>query len=205
MNRRLHTFALLTLTLAILLGCEAIGGGGASELTVSHAKVPEAKLTIKSGHTYATTKTFTKTDASGKSEMKKALAVHAYVSNQELDPSRGMISMGKVPASKEEMKVAFTLIGKEGTTGKESDAAPEVGTYSAKADRFMKVESVGILAHDGTKGAKHWFNGTKLEGSVEVTSASDGKLEGTIDVKDDKGAVKGKFTVTLGKGAAKKK
>ncbi len=206
MNRqRINVAAAVGLVCLAGLGCKSLTGGGKSELTFTHSKVKETKAEIKAGHTYASTKTFTKPDGKGGYERNAAAIIHVVVANHPLDSSFGLRTLGTLPKAAGEVKVQFSLVGKDGTSGKESDAAPEVGVYTAKADRFMKVESVGILAHDGSAGTKNWFNSTKLDGQVEITSADDGKIEGKIDVNDGEAKLSGNFVATLGKGAAPEK
>ena len=165
-----------------------------SKITASAEGVPLKTFEVKSGHTYASTKTFTSAD--GKSTHARIVSV--YLANEAIDPEWGARTMGEPPKSADGIKVQLSLVGTEGTEGKDSDAPPETGKYTPDADKFMAVQSVGVSAG----GKKHWL-GDDLQGSVEITSAGDGRITGTVDLKNEKGAIKGSFGALLGKGPKK--
>jgi hypothetical protein len=88
----------------------------------------------------------------------------------------------------------FNLVGDEGTNDK---SPPKAGTYSAKADKFMKVEDVAIVSRKGAADSKFSLDRSKLTGDVKVTSATADSLSGEIDLASGDAAIKGSFTAKV--------
>ncbi len=92
------------------------------------------------------------------------------------------------------VRVTFSLVGEEGT----KETSPlKGGTYSAKADKYMKVETVGIVTRKGGNDSKNWLDRSSLDGTVKVTSVSDDSISGDIDVTAGEASIKGSFTAKI--------
>ncbi len=171
-----------------------------SGLKLSFEGASEKAMEIKSGFIYASTKTFSAPDGKGGFTHGKAASYTFYVATYPLDTKRGSISLGKATTADGQMRVSFSLVGAEGTTAGGKEASPVAkGDYSAKAEKFMKVESIQIAVHSGGKEVKHRLNEKKTEGSVKITSVEGDKVTGEIEVKEGKNAIKGGFTAQLWK------
>jgi hypothetical protein len=145
---------------------------------------------VKSSYAFAVTKTFT--DISGK--MSTASAYNVYAANYDLDATNFTMTLDKPLTSDDQIRVIFSLIGDEGT----NDKSPlKAGTYSAKADKFMKVETAGIVSRKGGADSKVWLDRSTLTGSVKVTSASADEISGDIDVSTGDTSIKGSFTAKI--------
>jgi hypothetical protein len=186
-NRRL-AFALLTIACAFsIYSCSKSGGGG---LHVKSAATGEKDLATKSSYAFAVTKTFT--DAAGK--MTTASSYRTYVANYDLDSANFALTLDKPLTSDEAVRVVFSLIGEEGTKA----ASPaKAGTYSAKADKYMKVEDVAIVARKGGTDSKFFLDRSTLKGQVKVTSASADEISGDIDLSGGDNVIKGSFTAKV--------
>ena len=150
----------------------------------------EKDVPAKSSYSYAVTKTFT--DTSNKITM--AASFRTYAANYDLDATNFSMTMDKALTSDDQVRVEFSLVGDQGTDEK---AAPKAGTYSAKADKFMKVETVGIVSRKGGADNKVWLDRSTLTGAVRVTSASADEISGDIDVSAGDTFVKGSFTAKI--------
>ena len=184
------TLALIVLALAsalLLAGCGKSGGSG---LHVKSPATGEKDMTVKSGYAFAVTKTFT--DTTGK--MTTAASYNVYAANYDLDGSFFAQTINKPMASDDNLRVTFSLVGDEGGTEK---TAPKAGTYSAKADKFMKAESVGIVSRKGGADNTAWLDRSTLTGEVKVTSASADEISGDIDVTSGDTSIKGSFTAKI--------
>jgi len=73
----------------------------------------------------------------------------------------------------------------------------KAGTYSAKADKHMKVETVGIVSRKGGADNKVWLDRSTLSGQVKVTSASANEIAGDFDLTAGETTVKGSFTAKV--------
>ena len=102
--------------------------------------------------------------------------------------------MDKPLTSDDSVRIVFSLIGDEGTNDK---SPPKAGTYSAKADKYIKVESVGIVARKGGADVKSWLDRSMLIGEVKVTSASANEIGGDVDLKSGDTSIKGSFTAKV--------
>ena len=189
-SKRRNTFALLALTAScavIIAGCSKSGGAG---LHVKSAATGEKDVTVKSSYSFAVTKTFT--DASGK--MTTASSYRTYVANYDLDGANFALTLDKPLTSDDQVRVAFSLVGEEGT--KEA-SPPTAGTYSAKADKYMKVEDVSIISRKGGADNKFFLDRSTLSGQVKVTSATAGEIAGDIDLSGGDNVIKGSFTAKV--------
>lgn len=171
-----------------LSGCSK--GGGANSLNVKHASVGTKDLAVKSGYAFAVTKSFTDINQ----KITTAVVYNVFTADYDLDASNFGMTLEKPMASEDQMRVVFSLVGEEGT----KDPAPlKAGTYSAKADKYMKVENVGIVTRKGSADTKTWFDRNGLAGQVTVTSVTDDLISGDIDVTVGDSAIKGSFTAKI--------
>ncbi len=179
---------LLALTTSLLLSACSKSGGNA--LHVKSATTGDKDLAIKSAYAFAVTKTFT--DINNK--IATASAYNVYVANYDLDSANFAMTIDKPLTSDDQVRVVLSLIGDEGT----NDKSPlKAGTYSAKADKYMKVESVGIVSRKGGIDNKAWFDRSTLSGQVKVTSATADEISGDIDLIAGDNAIKGSFTAKV--------
>jgi len=179
-------FALIGALAFALTGC---GMGGGNTL---HVKSPagEKDVPIKSAFTFGVTKSFT--DINNK--ITTAVSYQTFAANYDLDSSTFAMSMGKPLTADDQVRVEFSLVGDEGGNEK---TAPKTGTYSAKADKYMKVESVGIVTRKGTADNKQWLDRGSMTGEVKVTSVSDDSISGDIDVTAGDTSIKGSFIAKI--------
>ena len=185
------TFALGVLALAsamFLAGCDK--GAGGNSMHVRSPATGEKDMTVKSGYAFAVTKTFT--DTAGK--MTTAATYNVYTANYDLDSSFFAQTMNKPMTSDDQMRVVFSLVSDEGGTEK---SPAKAGTYSAKADKFMKVESVGIVSRKGGAEDKGWVERSTLTGDVKVTSVSGDRITGEVDLTSGGTSIKGPFTAKI--------
>jgi hypothetical protein len=184
------SITLLIIATAVLPFIVSCGNSGSSGVHVKSSATGEKDFAPKSGYAFGVTKSFT--DISGKITM--ASAYNVYVANYDLDAGNFAMTLDKPLASDEQARVTFTLIGEEGT----NDKSPlKAGTYSAKADKYLKVETVGIVSRKGSGDTKTWFDRSLLTGQVKVTSASADEIAGEIDVTAGDNAIKGSFTAKV--------
>ncbi len=184
------TLVVLTFAIAgalLIFGCGKSGGSG---MHVKSAATGEKDVAVKSSYAFAVTKTFT--DAAGK--MTTASSYRTYAANYDLDGANFTLTLDKPLTSDESVRVVFSLVGEEGT--KEA-SAPKAGTYSAKADKYMKVEDVAIISRKGGADNKFFLDRSTLTGEVKITSASADELGGDIDVTAGDSTVKGSFTAKV--------
>lgn len=171
-----------------IFGCGKMGGG--NSIHVKYATTGDKDLPVKSSYAFAVTKTFT--DVAGK--MTTASAHNVYAANYDLDANNFAMSMDKPLTLDDQMRVVFSLIGDEGTNDK---SPPKAGTYSAKADKYMKVESVGLVARKGGADVKSWLDRSMLTGEVKVSSASADEISGDVDLTSGDTSIKGSFTAKV--------
>jgi len=190
-HRRLSIYSILAIALISTLsvfGCGKMGGG--NSIHVKSATTGDKDLPVKSSYAFAVTKTFT--DVTGK--MTTASAHNVYAANYDLDANNFAMSMDKPLTSDDQVRVVFSLIGDEGTNDK---SPPKAGTYSAKADKYMKVESVGLVARKGGADVKSWLDRSMLTGEVKVSSASADEISGDVDLTSGDTSIKGSFTAKV--------
>lgn len=157
---------------------------------VKSAAAGDKDMTVKSGYAFGVTKTFT--DIAGK--MSTAATYYVTVADYDLDPSFFGQTLNKPIPSDDHLRVVFSLVGDEGGNEK---TPPKAGTYSAKADKFMKVESVGIVTHKGNADSTAWFDRSNTSGEVKVTSASGDSISGDVDLTNGQQSIKGSFTAKV--------
>ena len=171
-----------------IFGCGKMGGG--NSMHVKSAATSDKDLPVKSSYAFAVTKSFT--DINNK--ITTASAYNVYAANYDLDANNFAMTMDKPLTSEDQVRVVFSLIGDQGTNDK---SPPKAGTYSAKADKFMKVESVSIVARKGGADVKSWLDRSMLSGEVKVTSASADEIRGDVDLSSGDSSLKGSFTAKI--------
>jgi hypothetical protein len=182
-------FTLCLITLALFVGgCSK--GAGRSSLQVKSPATGEKNLAVTSAYAYAVTKSFTDTS----NKIATASAYNVYAANYDLDAGNFSMTMDKPLTSDDQLRIVFTLIGEQGTDGK---SAPKTGTYSAKADKFMKVETVGIVSRKGGADNKVWLDRSALTGEVKVTAASADQISCEVDLSSGDTTIKGAFTAKI--------
>jgi hypothetical protein len=179
---------LFTIALSLLLaGCGKSAGGNSLHVK---STTGEKDLAVKSSYAFPVTKSFT--DINNK--ITTASAHYVYVANYDLDAANFAMTLDKPLTSEDQVRVTFNLIGAEGT----NDKSPlKTGTYSAKADKYMKVETAGIVTRKGSGDSKLWLDRSALTGEVKVTSASADSISGDIDLTAGENTIKGSFTAKV--------
>lgn len=186
---RHRNFVFLIIAFVVLsFGCS--NGGGGTELHVRSAAAGERDVPIKTAFADPVTKTFT--DTTGK--MTTAVVYNIHVANYDLDGGRFGASLNNPVPTDESIRVMFSLVGEEGT---KENSPLKAGTYSAKADKYMKVETVGIVTRKNSTEIKNWFDRSTLNGEVKVTSVSGDSASGDIDVTAGDNTIKGSFTAKI--------
>ena len=150
----------------------------------------EKDLAIKSGYAFPITKSFT--DINGK--MTNASAYNVYLANYDLDSRNFAMSMDRPLSGDDQVRVVFNLIGEEGTSDK---SAVKAGTYSAKADKFMKAENVGLVARKNGTDIKSWLDRTTLTGEVKLSSVSNDEISGEVVLSSADMSIKGAFNAKV--------
>jgi hypothetical protein len=182
------TLFLVSLIAAIALSMAGCGkGGGGNSLHVKSPATGEKEMPLKSSYAFAVTKSFT--DIAGK--ITTAASYRVYAANYDLDSSFFAQTLDKPLTSDDRMRVVFSLVGDEGA----NDKSPlKAGTYSAKADKFMKVEDVAIVTHKGGQDNKQSLDRSTLSGDVKVTAASADSISFDVDLTSGDSSIKGSFT-----------
>src|SRR5262245_44982942 len=146
-------------TIALWLpGCSKSGGNG---LQIKSAATGEKAVPVKTSYAFPVTKTFT--DTAGK--ITTAVSYRTYGANYDLDAGNFAMTLDKPLGSDDQVRVTFSLVGEQGGNEK---TAPKSGTYSAKADKFMKVEDVAIISRKGGADSKFWLDRSTLNGQVRI-------------------------------------
>ena len=189
---RSHQFIFLlivTIVCALLLPACSHSSGG-NDLHMKSPAAGDRDVAIKSVFADPVTKSFT--DTSGK--MTTAVVYNIHAANYDLDGGRFGASLNNPMPADDSIRVMFSLVGEEGT---KENSPLKTGTYSAKADKYMKVETVGIVSRKNGAEIKNWFDRSTLNGEVKVTSVSDDSASGDIDVTAGDSTIKGSFTAKL--------
>ncbi len=182
-------FAFCLLSLAVFIGgCGKVAGGNIIQL--KSPATGDKELVGKSGYAFAVIKTFTDTS----NKITTASAYNVYAANYELDSANFAMTMNKPLTADDQVRVVFSLIGEQGSNDK---TTPKAGTYSAKADKFMKVETVGIVSRKGGADNKVWLDRSTLTGEAKVTSVSGDTISGEIDLSSGAISIKGPFTAKV--------
>lgn len=162
-------------------------------IKVSYEGVKDKLMELESGHLYKSTKTFSWPDGSGGFEQAKAASATLYLANFNLDPRKGMISLGADLEGDDHIRVTVHFVGAEGTSGGRGDPPMATGEYTGDAERFNKIESATITVVKDGKSVDHDFSRGKISGTFKITSSTEDAIEGEIDIKDETHAIKGKF------------
>jgi hypothetical protein len=187
--RIVSVLILFTVALSLLLaGCGK--GAGGNSLHVKSVATGAKDLAAKSSYAFAVTKSFT--DINNK--ITTASAYNVYVANYDLDSGNFAMTLDKPMSSEDQVRVTFSLVGAEGTNDK---SALKTGTYSAKADKYMKVETAGIVTRKGGTDTKFWLDRSTLTGEVKVTSAAADSISGDVDLTAGENTIKGSFTAKV--------
>ena len=172
----------------VFAGCGKIAGG--NSLHIKSAATGEKDFALRANYAFAVTKTFT--DINNK--ITNASAYNVYVANYDLDAGNFAMTLDKPLSSDDQVRVMFSLIGEQGT----NDKSPlKAGTYSAKADKYLRVETVGIVSRKGGADSKVWFDRSAVTGEVKVTSASGDSISGDVDITAGENVIKGSFTAKV--------
>ena len=186
---RTANFATLAIVCALpLFGCG--NSSGRNDLHVKSAAAGDRDVATKSAFADPVTKSFT--DTSGK--ITTAVVYNFHVANYDLDGGRFGASLNNPMPADDSIRVMFSLVGEEGT---KENSPLKAGTYSAKADKYMKVETVGIVTRKNGSEIKNWFDRSTLNGEVKVTSVSGDSANGDIDVTAGNNTIKGSFTAKI--------
>jgi len=181
--------ALIALScVSFLSGCTKDAGG--SGLHVKSAATGEKDLAVKSAYAFAVTKSFT--DTTGK--VTTAPSYRVFAANYDLDAANFAMTLDKPLTSDEHLRVVFSLVGEQGGNEKTPFKA---GTYSAKADKFMKVEDVAIVSRKGATDSKVWLERSTLTGNVKVSSVSGDTMSGNVELSGGETSIKGSFTAKI--------
>ena len=183
-------FVLATLLIAIVLALGGCGKSGPGSMTLKWPGMDKKEMPVKSGYVYSNTKTFT--DITNK--ISTAPAHEVFVANYDLDAANFGATLKKPMTSDDDVRVTFSLIGDQGGNEK---SPIKTGDYSAKADKFMKVESVGIVTRKGGQDNTLWLDRSALTGNVKVTSVSGDTITGEADLTSGDSSVKGPFTAKI--------
>jgi hypothetical protein len=188
MKKSTISVSLITIVVAMLVfGCSK---GGGNDLHVKSPASGDKDLAIKSSYTFGVTKTFTDVNQ----KITTAATYNVYAASYDLDAGNFAMTLQKPLTAEDQVRVEFSLVGEEGTNEK---SALKTGTYSAKADKYMKVESVGIVTRKGSADSKNWLDRSTLAGEVKLTSVSADSISGDIDVSAGESSVKGSFTAKI--------
>ncbi len=103
------------------------------------------------------------------------------------------MTLDKPLTADDQVRVIFSLIGEEGTN---EQSPPKAGNYSAKADKYTKAESAGMVARKNGD-VKSWLDRSMLTGEVKVTSASADEISGDVNLSSGDMAIKGSFTAKI--------
>jgi len=182
------TTALIALACVFQSGCSK--GAEGSGLHIKSAATGEKDLAVKSAYAFAVTKSFT--DVTGK--ITTAPSYRVYAANYDLDAAGFAMTLDKPLTSDDRLRVVFSLVGEQGGNEK---TPLKAGTYSAKADKFMKVEDVGIVSRKGGADSKGWLDRSLLSGEVKVTSVSGDTMSADVDLSAGETSIKGSFTAKI--------
>ena len=176
--------------LIVALMLSACGKAGPSSMNLKWPGMAQKEMPVKSSYAYGVTKSFT--DINNK--ISTAPSYRVYAASYDLDAANFSQTMDKPLASDDQIRVTFSLVGDQGGTEK---TPLKAGDYSAKADKFMKVESAGIVTRKDGKDDTLWLDRSALAGNVKVTSVAGDSVTGEADLTDGQSAIKGPFTAKI--------
>jgi hypothetical protein len=178
------SFLLFVLALS---GCAKGGGAGSMQL-----KWPgdQKEMPVKSSYAFAVTKTFTDINK----KISTAPSYRVYAASYDLDAANFALTLNKPLASDDQLRITFSLVGDQGGNEK---SPLKAGDYSAKADKFMKVEDAGIVTRKDGKDNTLWLDRSALTGTVKITSVSAESASGEVDLTAGESVVKGPFTAKI--------
>lgn len=180
---------LFFLILALLpAGCGK--SAGANSMKLKWPGMDNKEMPVKSSYAYAVTKTFTDIN----NNITTAPSYRVYAASYDLDAGNFSQTMDKPLASDDQVRITFSLIGDQGGNEK---TPLKAGDYSAKADRFMKAETAGIVTRKDGKDDTLWLDRSALTGNVKVTSVTADTIIGEADLTDGKSAIKGPFAAKI--------
>jgi hypothetical protein len=165
-------------------------GAGGSSMKLKWPGVNEKEMPVKSSYAFGVTKTFTDVNQ----KISTAPSYRVYAASYDLDAGNFAQTMNKPLATDDQIRITFSLVGDQGGNEK---SPLKTGDYSAKADKFMKVEDVGIVTRKDGKDDTLWFERGAINGTVKVTSVSDGTVAGDVDLTSGDSAIKGPFTAKV--------
>jgi predicted small lipoprotein YifL len=183
-------FILPILLVALAISLAGCGQAGPGSMTLKWPGMDKKEMPVKSSYAFAVTKTFT--DINNK--ITTAATYQVFAANYDLDSATFGQSLNKPMTADDNVRVTFSLVGDEG--GNEKTAA-KAGDYSAKADKFMKLETVGIVTRKGGTDSTLWLDRSALTGNVKVTSVSGDTMTGEVDLTSGESAIKGPFTAKI--------
>jgi hypothetical protein len=198
-SRHERRYIMLSLLLSLLavcsLGCgkSGEGGSGGSGGSSLHLKAPgmdEREMSVKTGALFASTKTFT--DAAR--NVTTAATYRVYVASYELDTTQFARSMEKPLGADDQARVVFSLVGEVGST---EQTPPKAGTYSATAEKFMRVEDVSIVTRKGGQDNKVMIERGGLTGEVKIGSVAGDTVSGEISLTSGETSIKGPFNARI--------
>lgn len=179
--------SLFTLLLS-LTGCSK--SAGANSMKLKWPGVNEKEMPVKSSYAFGVTKTFTDINQ----KISTAPSYRVYAASYDLDAGNFAQTMDKPLGGDDQIRVTFSLVGDQGGNEK---SPLKAGDYSAKADKFMKVEDVSIVTRKDGKDNTLWFERGAINGTVKVTSVSDGNIVGDVELTSGESAIKGPFTAKV--------
>jgi hypothetical protein len=190
LSARRGQFILSLLLVLVAVAFAACGKAGNSSMTLKWPGMSAKEMPVKSSYVYGSTKTFTDLDR----KMTTAAAYEVFAANYDLDAANFGATVKKPMTADDQVRVTFSLIGDQGGNEK---SPIKTGDYSAKADKFMKVESVGIVTRKDGQDTTQWLDRSALAGSVSVTSATGDTISGTADLTSGDSGIKGPFTAKI--------
>lgn len=182
--------AAISLLIVALMFASCSKGAGASSMNLKWPGMSQKEMPVKSSYAYGVTKTFT--DINNK--ITTAPSYRVYAASYDLDAANFSQTMDKPLGSDDQIRVTFSLVGDQGGTEK---TPVKAGDYSAKADKFMKVETAGIVTRKDGKDDTLWLDRSALTGTAKVTSVSGDSISGEVDLTDGQSAIKGPFTAKI--------
>ena len=186
-NLFVHALAPLLIVGALFLAACSKPAAGAI-----HLKSPNVTqdVPVKSGGAFAVTKSFTDVNRN----ITTAASYRVYVANYDLDTSNFGMTMNKPLAADDHVRIVFSLVGEVGG----NDKTPlKAGTYSAKADKHMKVEDVSVVSRKGGPDTEKFLERNTITGDVKVASVSGDTITGDIDLTSGETTIKGPFTAKI--------